>query len=266
MSGSSFVETDRLMRLALVQYDIVENNHSENIRKAQGMIDQLPDCDIILLPETFNSGFIPANTAQSINSADESLAWMKHVSHRKASAICATMFVKEQGYIYNSMFFVTPDGEVHTYKKRHLFLGEEKENITAGTSRVIVNYKGWRINLLICYDLRFPVWSRNTGDYDLILYSANWPEPRIEVWKVLLKARAIENMSYVAGVNRVGTDNQGVRFSGESMVVDPYGRTISDLKSDVEAVGMAILDKEKLINFRNKFPAWRDGDNFQIIT
>lgn len=265
MSGSSFIEKDTLMKLALVQYDIVQNNPAENILKAQKMIDQLPDCDIIVLPETFNSGFIPSDTAISIDFADESLAWMKQASLSKGAAICATMFMREQGHIYNCMFFVTPDGEVHTYKKRHLFLGEEKEIITAGASRVIVNFKGWRINLLICYDLRFPVWSRNTGDYDLLLYSANWPEPRIEAWRILLKARAIENQTYVAGVNRVGTDNQGIHFSGESMAVDPYGRTISELEADAEAIGIAILDREKLVKFRSDFPALRDRDNFQII-
>jgi predicted amidohydrolase len=254
------------MRLALIQYDIVHNNPTENIRKAQGLIDQLPACDVIVLPETFNSAFIPADTSKSIESAEESLSWMKQTSRRKDSAICTTMFIMDEGHIYNSMFFVTPGGEVNSYKKRHLFLGEEKDNISAGTSRVIVNFRGWRINLLICYDLRFPVWSRNINDYDMIIYSANWPEPRVDAWKILLKARAIENQCYVAGVNRIGTDNQGIRFSGESMVADPYGRVIVDLKADVETVGTVILDREKLLSFREAFPAWRDADNFQIIT
>ncbi len=254
------------MRLALVQYDIIHNNPSENILKVQSLIDQVPECDLILLPETFNSGFIPADTLKSTEYANESLKWMKRTSKIKGSAICSTMFIKEQGHIFNSMFFVTPVGEVYAYKKRHLFLGDEKANISAGTSRVIVHHQGWRINLLICYDLRFPVWSRNVNDYDLIVYSANWPEPRVEAWKILLKARAIENQCYVAGVNRVGTDYQGVKFSGESMVVDPYGRSIMDLKADEETTGVVILDMGKMVSFRNTFPVWRDNDNFRIIT
>jgi len=254
------------MRLALIQYDIIHNNPSENILKVQKFIDQLPECDIIVLPETFNSGFIPADTTKSIGYAAESLSWMRQVSRIKGSAICSTMFIEEKGAIYNSMFFVTPDGEVNSYKKRHLFLGEEKENISAGTSRVIVNFRGWRINLLICYDLRFPVWSRNIDDYDLVIYSANWPEPRVDAWKILLKARAIENQSYVAGVNRVGNDSQGIHFSGESMVADPYGRSVLDLGADKESAGMVILDQEKLLSCRKALPAWKDGDNFQIIT
>jgi omega-amidase len=254
------------MRIAIVQSDIAAGDPAANIDKIERLISNAALCDIIILPETFTTGFTPSDSGLSVQYAAEAIRWMKKTAIEKKSAVCGTMFIREEDRVYNSFLFITPDGEQWSYKKRHLFLGDEKNSITPGSESVIVPFRGWRINLMICYDLRFPVWSRNRGDYDLLIYSANWPEPRREAWITLLKARAIENQSYVAGVNRVGSDSNGVKFAGDSVIIDPYGREILAIEPHTEGSASQVLSLEKLEYFRKSFPAWLDRDDFKIIT
>lgn len=163
------------------------------------------------------------------------------------------------------MLFVTPDGEVHHYDKRHLFsLGGEDKLFTAGSERLVVEYMGWRICPLVCYDLRFPVWSRNRGDYDLLIYTANWPAARSNAWSALLHARAIENQCYVAGCNRVGKEPSEAEYAGHSVVVDFRGDTVAAGTAFAEDIVTAVPDRHELELFREKFPVWRDADSFSL--
>lgn len=254
------------MKISLIQFDIVSNNPEANLVSIEKMISDLPMCDLIILPESFNTGFLPGDTAKAVESANETLLWMRGIASERGCAVCGGLLEGEGDKVFNRLYFITPDGEKQIYNKRHLFLGDEKECITQGSMRVVVPYKDWRINLQICYDLRFPVWSRNRNDYDLLIYAANWPEPRREVWKTLLKARAIENQCYVAGVNRIGTDREGIRYAGDSVIIDPYGREVLALTPNEETCGTLSLDKDMLESFRKKFPVWLDRDEFTIIT
>ena len=180
------------------------------------------------------------------------------------AAIAGSLAIEEGGRYYNRFYFVKPDGEVVTYNKRHLFtFGGEDKTFTKGEERVIVSYQGIRFLLQICYDLRFPVWSRNTGDYDVILYVANWPTPRVEAWKALLRARAIENQCYVAGVNRVGND-PSCEYCGGSAIIDPYGRTMAACEDNQECSVSAEIDMQQLEEFRLRFPVLNDEDQFEL--
>ncbi|MBE0676549.1 MAG: amidohydrolase [Bacteroidales bacterium] len=253
------------MKLTLIQTDIAWNSQHANIARAASLIAGTVETDIIILPEVFNSGFLPANTEECTSHAHETVSWLRTNAKKRGFAICTSIFETEGDKTHNRLYFVKPDGSVVTYDKRHLFIGDEGNYISRGNKRTTCEYKGWRILFLVCYDLRFPVWSRNRDDYDLIIIVANWPEPRRDVWKTLLRARAIENQCYVAGVNRVGTDPNGVSFAGESMVIDPYGRDILALDPFRETTGTAEISLDQLTRFRESFPAWRDRDEFTIL-
>ena len=193
------------------------------------------------------------------------IKWMLQLAKAKNCAICGSIIIKENEHYYNRFLFVTPSGEVHQYNKRHLFsLAGEHKRYQNDNKQVIIEYKGWRICPLICYDLRFPVWSRNSLNYDVLIYVANWPKPRVTAWNTLLKARAIENMSYVIGVNRVGTDANGHEYSGNSIVLDELGNEMTPLTDKIEAILTTTLSKEKLLASRNKFNFLGDQDGFEI--
>ena len=217
--------------------------------------------DIYLLPEMFSTGFcMEANEIADRN--EETLIWMKSFAQTKNAAICGSVSVEERVNFYNRMYFVAPNGEVQYYNKRHLFTysGEDKV-YTAGNERVIINYKGFRILLQVCYDLRFPVFSRNNGDYDAILYVANWPESRVEAWEHLLKARAIENQAFVFGLNRIGKDGNNLNYRESSHCFFADGSEISEKAGNLIK---ADLEIEKLQNFRKKFPFLEDRDQFVL--
>src|SRR5436190_7317319 len=227
--------------------------------------------EIIILPETFSTGFSmkPKELAETMDG--ETIKWMKRVAVEKKIILMGSAIIKENENYFNRLIWMLPNGQVGIYDKRHLFgyAGEDNE-FTAGTKRLIASVKGWKINLLVCYDLRFPVWSRQQfqsegAEYDLLIYVANWPEKRIHAWKTLLQARAIENQCYVVGVNRVGNDGNNIHYSGESMVIDPMGEVLY-LKKDEEDIFTVALNKDHLNTVREKFPFWRDADEFQIIT
>lgn len=247
------------MKTVILQNDILWADPAGNIRKADAAISSSPDADLYILPEMFSTGFCtsPEGIAESDGAT---LEWMKKKAAQCGAAIAGSVAIKEDGNFFNRFYFVKPDGDVVSYDKKHLFTyGKEHETFTAGDRRVIVEYLGVRILLEICYDLRFPVWSRNRGDYDMIIYVASWPSSRISAWNSLLVARAVENQCYVAGVNRVGTDPSD-SYSGGSVIVDPYGNVIARCQDGIESYSEAEIDMELLEAFRRKFPVLNDAD------
>ncbi|MBQ4916619.1 MAG: amidohydrolase [Muribaculaceae bacterium] len=248
------------MKITILQRDIEWANPSVNINRADEVIDRNPGSDIYVLPEMFSTGFCtnPEGIAESDNS--ETLQWLKRKAAAIDAAIAGSVAVTKDGKFYNRFYFVKPDGSVTHYDKKHLFTyGGEHKRFTAGNERVVVEFRGVRILLEICYDLRFPVWARNRGDYDMILYVASWPTPRVSAWSALLVARAIENQCYVAGVNRVGND-PACQYCGGSVVIDPYGKTIAACTDNLECEATATIDIEALEAFRAKFPVLNDAD------
>ena len=190
---------------------------------------------------------------------------MKRTAQSKQCAIAGSIALEDKGKYYNRFYFVHPGGMVEWYDKKHLFTyGGEHKRFTAGTKRVIVNYKGVRILLQVCYDLRFPVWSRNRNDYDIAIYVASWPTPRVDAWKLLLKARAVENQCYVVGVNRVGKD-PNCEYVGGSAIIDPYGKVIASCEDGKQCEATADVNLLELEEFRKKFPVLNDADPFEIV-
>lgn len=252
------------MKITLLQTDIAWENPQKNMEEAERLMEQHPDSGLYVLPEMFSTGFCvrPERVAEHAGGAP--LQWMKSSAVTHGCAVAGSLAVEEDGRYYNRFYFVFPDGTCEYYDKRHLFAyGGEDERYEAGKERVVVHYRGVRILLQVCYDLRFPVWSRNKGDYDMILYVANWPVPRIEVWKTLLHARAIENQCYVAGVNRVGNDPY-CRYDGCSMLIDAYGRDAAACCPGKAGAVTSEIRLDALEQFRKKFPVMDDGDCFTI--
>lgn len=252
------------MIINIIQHDIMWASPEKNIQRLNRLIDEQPGADLYVLTEMFSTGFAtrPEGIAEKADSP--TIDWMKQKAKQCQAAIAGSIAIEEDGKFYNRFYFVKPDGEVVNYNKRHLFtFGGEDQTFTKGEERITVSYKGVRFLLQICYDLRFPVWSRNTGDYDAILYVANWPTPRVEAWKALLRARAIENQCYVVGVNRVGND-PSCEYCGGSAIIDPYGRTIAACEDNRECTVSANIDMQKLEEFRQHFPVLNDEDHFEL--
>ena len=252
------------MKLTLVQQDLVWKNPKENVRKADEAIDRNPGSDIYIFPEMFTTGFItePAGFAEKEDS--ESVKWMIRKAKETNAALAGSIAMESNGKFYNRFHFVTPDGNVVTYDKSHLFIyGGEGLRYSAGNKRVITEFRGVKILLEVCYDLRFPMWCRNqacedgTALYDLIIYVADWPLARRLAWDTLLKARAIENQCFVAGCNRVGKDDWGEYFGG-SQIVHPYGHLLAECPTDVECEATGEIDMEQLNRYRSKFPTLND--------
>jgi len=222
--------------------------------------------DVIVLPEMFSTGFTMDAENQAETMDGETVAWMREMAARKGAVICGSVVIEDEGDYYNRFIWMRADGSLATYDKRHLFrMAKEDAHYSAGVRRVVVELEGWRICPQVCYDLRFPVWSRNRNDYDLLIYVANWPSARRTSWQTLLRARAMENLCYVAGVNRVGTDGNDIAYSGDSAVCDYVGRDLVS-RADEPLVATVSLDCEKLERFRKKFPAHLDADDFTIHT
>lgn len=251
------------LNISLIQTNLVWENPQANFRNFEEKVNTLTvSPDLIILPEMFNSGF---SMNFSEKSPSESLNWMTKISKKTESAVYGSIAISEGGSCFNRGCFVKPDGEQTFYDKKHLFkYGKEHETYTAGSEAIIVDYKNWKIKPLICYDLRFPVWSRNTAPYyDLLIYVASWPVARIEAWKTLLRARAIENQCYVVGVNRLGQDGNGLSYNGQSLVIDYSGEILSDPKED-DGMFSTTLSLENLQTFRAKFPFLSDADPFTM--
>ncbi|MFC5047925.1 amidohydrolase [Aquimarina hainanensis] len=258
---------NNILHLALFQSHLAWENPVQNRAVLGKKIHAVNEgIDIVVLPEMFTSGFTmnPYEVAEAPEG--ETIKWMKQLAGEKKIAICGSLTVIEEGAYYNRFVFVEPSGKMHTYNKRQLFtLAKEHQVYKAGSDQLVIMYKGWRIRPLICYDLRFPVWARNTQEYDVLLYVASWPKIRIEAWDALLKARAIENMSYCIGVNRVGLDGNGYEYNGHSRVFDMLGKELSDASLlEKESVIYTSLDKNHLDKTRKKFPFLEDADRFTI--
>ncbi len=255
------------MKIALLQTDIVWSNPQENVRRAEQMIAEIGDADLYVLPEMFSTGFAtePKGIAEPVNS--DTLTWMKTLAAQRHAAVAGSIAVEENvdGTIryYNRFYFVHPDGRVEHYDKHHLFTyGGEHLRFTPGQERVVVEHQGVRILLQVCYDLRFPIFARNTAEhpYDLAIYVASWPTSRLEAWNTLLRARAIENQCYVAAVNRVGED-PACKYSGGTAFIDPYGHVAERCTDGQVQYITARLDLDALNAFREKFPVLKDADN-----
>jgi omega-amidase len=259
--------------ITLIQSELYWHNIDANLGMFEEKIWSIGEkTHLIILPEMFTTGFTmeAAQFAEHING--KTFKWMKQQAAQTGAVITGSYIVHDRGSYYNRLVWMNPDGTYNSYDKRHLFRMVGEQNLySGGTSLLITELKGWKICPLICYDLRFPVWSRNKLDrtnncltYDLLLYVANWPEKRINVWDTLLQARAIENLCYSVGVNRTGKDGNGALYNGHSAVVNPKGRKM--LATDnKEAIRTISLDYKKLQDFRKKFPAYMDADNFEII-
>jgi omega-amidase len=262
------------LTITIIQANLHWENKTANLAMFAGKIRGIKEkTEIIILPEMFSTGFSMRPEILAETMEGETVLWMKTLAAEKKVIITGSIIVAENGKYFNRLIWMLPNGEFGYYDKRHLFAFAEEDNYySPGTKRLIASVKGWKINLLVCYDLRFPVWARQTptsgegdpsGEYDLLVYVANWPERRIHAWKSLLVARAIENQCFVAGVNRVGDDGNNIHYSGDSMIVDALGETLYQ-KSNDEDVFTFTLQKEKLDETRNRFPFLRDADHFII--
>ena len=250
------------LRIAAVQFDIVWENRSANFFRLDELLQDLTNLDVIVLPEMFTTGFSmrPEVVAEKHHDEMETLQWMRYHASRLGALVMGTVSVAHNDAFKNRMYCVFPDGKYEYYDKANLFkMGEENNHYTKGNDRLIFEWRGWRIAPLICYDLRFPEWARNgmtdqKANYDLLIYSANWPEVRRHPWRTLLQARAIENQAYVVGANRVGDDDQRIYHSGDSLIIDPRGRIMQDGAGGQESILIETLDYSALQDFRSKFP------------
>lgn len=255
-----------ILKIAVFQFDLIWEDVQSNLAKIDQMLERLPHgTDIVFLPEMFSTGFTMNAGKVAESMTGETMDWLKKRSSAYQRAICGSLVIQEDGKFFNRLVFVEPSGKVSCYDKRHLFtMAGEEGRYTRGENRLIVEFKGWRICPLICYDLRFPVWSRNQNNYDLLIYSANWPEPRALVWNTLLKARAIENQSVVVGINRVGLDGNKISYSGQSQVIDAKGNSIALAKECNEEIISSEISYSELAGFRKKFPVLDDADRFSL--
>jgi predicted amidohydrolase len=248
-----------------VQADLIWENIDANLDKIEAMLDKVSlEVDLIILPETFSTGFTMQSDKYAEEEEGKALSWMKRMAREKQCYLSGSLIVRNGDKIYNRLYWVSPGGVEAHYDKRHLFrMGREDQHFTAGTERPVFHLGKFRFLPQICYDLRFPVFARNRGDYDVLFYVANWPVHRHTVWETLLRARAIENQSYVLGTSRSGTDGLGVGHAGGSCAIDPKGHILECLD---ENPGMltTTLDLDVLRIFREKFPAWKDADRFTI--
>ncbi len=255
------------LKVVGIQMDLIWENARENRNRFHEKINRINESiDLIVLPEMFTTGFTMNPSSVAENMSDETSCWMQEIAKEKNCAITGSVIISENGNFYNRLFFIHPSGKIEAYNKKHSFtLAGEDKVYRSGNEKLLVDYKGWKICPLICYDLRFPVWSRNVENYDLLLYPANWPTSRISAWDTLLKARAIENMSYVVGVNRIGEDANGYQYSGNSLIVDYLGNEIATLKPNEKGIIQATLHKENQDKTRSKLGFLEDKDAFTLI-
>lgn len=259
------------LTVSLVQTNLHWENKAANLAMLEEKIMGIKEkTELVILPEMFSTGFSMRPEVLAETMEGETIQWMKRIAAAKKIILTGSVIIEEEGNYYNRLVWMLPNGQYGIYDKRHRFAyAGEDEQYTAGSKRLIASVKGWKINLLICYDLRFPVWARQHSqseapEYDLLVYVANWPERRINAWKTLLQARAIENQSFVIGVNRVGEDGNGIPHTGESMVVDAMGEVLYQ-KKDEETVYTITLQKEPLETVREKLPFLKDADGFMIL-
>ena len=249
---------------ALIQCELAWEQPADNRQQIGALIDDLwADTDLIVLPEMFTTGFSMNALANAEEPGGATEQWLLNAAKQRHCAITGSIAVHDDGGVYNRMLFATPDGVQH-YDKRHLFrMAGEHQRYLPGADRVIVTWRDWRINLQVCYDLRFPVFSRSLGDYDLLVYVANWPAKRRMHWRQLLIARAIENQACVLGVNRIGEDAKGLAYSGDSLAITAQGELLLDMQNDSGAARVT-LDSSALQQYREGFPCHLDADRFHM--
>ena len=252
------------LSVTIVQPNLLWQDTRSNLDNIANLLKNTNKTDIILLPEMFNTSFCPNKKELSEEMNGNTINWMKSISSEKSCSIAGTLMIKEKGKIHNRLIWISSEGNIYCYDKRHLFsLINEEKYIQKGKKRIIISEYGWKICPLICYDLRFPVFSRNNTDYDVLIYLSNWPETRMKAWKILLQARAIENQCYTIGVNRIGTDNN-ISFSGESMILNSNGKILNKISANNQKVETVILQKKDLIKNRIKYPFLKDRDLFTL--
>lgn len=260
------------LQISIIQTGLYWENKAANLEMLQQKIESIPQTQVVVLPEMFSTGFSmnPAALAETMDGP--TVQWMQHLAMKKKIILTGSLIIEEAGHYYNRLVWMLPNGQYGTYDKRHLFaFAEEDQHYTAGSKRFIASVNGWKINLQICYDLRFPVWARQasapaadqTPEYDLLINVANWPQRRSRAWKTLLQARAIENQCYVIGVNRVGEDGNQIGYNGDSMIIDPLGELLYQ-QAATEDIFTTTLSREKLQEIRNHFPFWKDRDAFTL--
>jgi predicted amidohydrolase len=259
------------LSVSLIQTDLFWEDKKRNLKMLEEKILGISEkTNLVVLPEMFSTGFSmkPSVLAESMDG--ETIAWMKRIAASKKIILTGSIIIEDNGLYFNRLIWMLPNGTLGFYDKRHLFAyAGEDQHYTAGNKRLITSVNGWKINLQICYDLRFPVWSRQQSsneapEFDLLIYVANWPERRNHAWKTLLAARAIENQSYVIAVNRVGEDGNQIKHSGDSMLIDPLGNILFTQEQE-EVIHHFELHKDILNETRNKFPFWKDADQFHIL-
>ena len=260
------------LRVGLVQGATRWHDAAANRAYYGARVRQLSGSDLIVLPETFLSGFSNDIQASAEPMDGTGVSWLRALATEVGAVVCGSVAIREGGIVYNRLLWMRPDGTFAQYDKRHLFrMAGEHTRYGGGAERLVVELNGWRILPQVCYDLRFPVWLRNrrlasaTGgmEYDLALFVANWPSPRRNAWRTLLRARAMENLSYVVGVNRVGVDGNDLPYAGDSAVLDPLGEPMLECGAQEQIVSVT-LDPEPLLAFRERFPAWMDADAFRL--
>ena len=259
------------LKILCIQSDIISDNPSQNRELLEIKIrNHAEQHDLIILPEAFTTGFHVDPAGNAEKAEGETLSWMKKTASETGAVITGSFFIEENGKFTNSLMWMRPDGSYDRYDKRHVFsMGGEDKQVNKGTAQLIVELKGWKIKPMICYDLRFPVWVKNTYRdgtyaYDLAIFVANWPEVRAYPWKQLLQARAIENLAYVAGVNRIGHDSTGVYYDGDTMIVDPKGKILEQAGDGKERVLSVVLKYDELKSFRRNFNVGADWDSFDL--
>ena len=249
-----------------IQADLIWENPKKNLEYFTQQIENIPaTTDIVVLPEMFATGFSMNTKVIAESLQGTTVSWMKTIAKTKNFAICGSLPIREKHQFYNRFVFVRPSGKKNTYDKRHTFsLAKEDNSYQSGSKQILITYKDWKIFPQICYDLRFPVWSRNKFNYDVLIYVANWPKIRSTAWKTLLKARAIENMVYTIGLNRVGVDANNLVYSGDSLILDYFGETLSSLNKSEKGFITAYLEKEAQNKTRKKMGFLNDVDSFSI--
>jgi len=252
------------LKITIFQPDIIWENVKANLEKYTTIIAGIESTDVIVLPEMFTTGFSmkPENLKETMDGI--SVAWMKNVAKKKDASVVGSLIIEDKGNFFNRAIWVFPDGKTEFYDKRHLFtMGQEHLHYSSGKEKTIVEFRGWKFCPLICYDLRFPVWGRNTENYDVLIYMANWPSPRHHHWKALLVARAVENQSYCFGVNRTGIDGAGLKYMGDSCMITPKG--FAEFLGENESIKTFEISYSELHEYRKNFPFLADRDQFQIV-
>ena len=256
------------LKVTLIQSDLQWQNPALNRQRLAAAVEKEltlnGPADLVVLPEMFNTGFCMDAAGQAEEMTGATVHWLRELAVSTGAVITGSLIIAESEHFYNRLIWMPPTGELSFYDKRHLFrMAHEERYYSGGDRQLTVELNGWRIRPLICYDLRFPVWSRNRDDYDLLLLVANWPARRRDIWRILLQARAAENLAWLVAVNRIGRDDNGIDYSGDSCVIDPQGMPLLTLPNE-EASNTITLSRDQLDQWRQRFPAHLDGDDFRL--